>query len=110
MARRYSSDSDSSPESRALRCHSGSLFKGLTDPLDISWNLFSKNVIDRATKDEVDRYDLTLRKKSNILLTAVINRVEARPKLFYEFLKVLKEDGDDILRELADKLKGTISK
>ena len=38
-----------------------------------------------------------------------MSRVEARPSLFHQFVDILKENGDRILRELGGKLETTYS-
>ena len=105
-----SSDSASaSPESRALRRHSASLVTAIADPLVLSWKLFAEEIIEEATKDEVDLPNLTATKKNSILVSAVMRRVEARPSLFHCFVDVLKDERNYILRELGGKLETTFS-
>ena len=98
-----------SPESVALRCHLASLVTAIADPLELSWKFFAEEIIEEATKDEVDLPNLTVAKKNSILVSAVMKRVEARPSLFHRSIDLLKEDGDDILRELGGKLETTYS-
>ena len=94
---------------RVIRHHSTSLITSIADPLDLAWKLFANKIIEAATKDEVDLPNLTVTKKNSILVSAVMRRVEARPSLFHQFVDVLKDNGDHILRELGEKLETTYS-
>ena len=104
-----SDDAVVSPESQALRCHSASLITAIADPLDLAWKLFAKEIIEKATKDEIVLPNQTVTVKNSILVSAVMRRVEARPSLFPQFVELLKENGDRILRELGGKLETTYS-
>ena len=104
-----SSDSTVSPESQALRRHFASMVKAITDPVGISTELFSEEIIEEVTMEEVDLPNQTVSKKNRVLLSAVMRRVETRPSLFHRFINLLKENGDHILRELGGKLETTYS-
>ena len=45
---------------------------------------------------------------NSVLVSAVIRRVEARPKKFHHFMDLLK-DSDEILRKLGRKMEATYS-
>ena len=82
-----SSDSTSTcPESRAIRCHFASLAKAITDPLGLSMELFSKEIIEEVTMEKAKLPNQTDREKNSVLLSAVMRRVEARPSLFHCFI------------------------
>ena len=107
-----SSDHDSasaSPECRALRCHFASLATAISDPLKLSMELYSKEIIEDVTMEEVDLPTNTVSKKNRVLLSAVMRRVEARPQRFHRFVDLLTNSGDDSLRELGGKLETTYS-
>ena len=98
-----------SPESRALRHHSASLITAIADPLRLSWRLFSAGIIEKVTKDKVNLPTMTVEEKNDVLLSAVMNNVDTDPSFFHQFLGLLKEDGDTILKSLAGKLEDTYS-
>ena len=98
-----------SPESKALRHHFASLVTAITDPLMLSLKLFSIGMIDMATKDKANLPIMTTIMKSDVLLSAVMNRVDADPSLFHRFVGLLKDDGDDMLMSLGGKLEDTYS-
>ena len=95
-----------SPESRALRHHFASLITAITDPLMLSLKLFSTGIIDMATKDKANLPTMTTIMKNDVLLSAVMSRVSTDPSLFHRFVDLLKDDGDDILKCLGEKLIG----
>ena len=112
---RQSSDSASdsasaSPECKAIRCHFSSLVKAITDPLGLSTELFSKEIIEEVTMEEANLPHQTKGDKNRVLLSAVMRRVDARPSLFRRFVDLLKDNGDHILREQGGKLETTYSK
>ena len=103
-----SSDS-ANAECRALRRHFASLTKAITDPLGLSIELFSEEIIEEVIMEKVKLPNQTDREKNSVLLSAVMRRVETRPSLFNRFMELLKEHGDCTLRELGGKLETTYS-
>ena len=99
-----------SPESRALRHHYVSLVTAVADPLMLSLKLFSTGMIDMATKDKANLPLMTTNMKNDVLLSAVMTRVDIDPTLFHRFVDIIKDDGDDILKSLGGKLEDTYSK
>ena len=105
-----SSDSaNASPECRAIRCHFASLATAISDPLGLSMELFSKEIIEEVTMEKAKLPNLTDREKNSVLLLAVMRKVEARPSLFHQFVDILNDNGDRSLRELGEKLETTYS-
>ena len=109
-----SSDSDggASPESRALCHHYGSLLKAMAtaDLVQFSGTLYAIHIINKSAVEETNQPTLTETWKSSILVSAIMCSVEAKPKLFKRFVGLLKEEGSDILDEIARKLESTFSK
>ena len=67
--------------------HFSSLAKAITDPLGLSMELFSEEIIEEVTMEEVDLPNQTVSKKNRVLLSAVMRRVEARPSLFHRLVE-----------------------
>ena len=98
-----------SPECRALRRYFSSLAKAITDPLGLSMDLFSEEIIEKVTMEKAKLPNQTDREKNSVLLSAVMERVETRPSLFHRFVDILKENENHTLRELGGKLETTYS-
>ena len=95
----------SSPESDALRCFSADLVTAISaaDPLGLALKLFSKNLIERATVEDVCLPINSPTTKSCIIVTAVDRKVEADPSLFHQFTALLQDEGDS-LKVISKKL------
>ena len=113
-SRDSSSDSDDgvSPESRILRRHYYSLMQALTtaDRFMFTANLVAGGIISHSVMEEANNPTLTRTRMSSVLLSAIESSVEAKPKLFKKFVKLLKEERSGILDEMAGKLESTLSK
>ena len=111
-SRDSSSDSDdgASPESRALHRHYGSLLKAMAtaDLVQFSGTLYAKCLINNSAMDKANLPNLTKDEKSYALLSAIMCGVEAKPKLFKRFIRVLKKEGSDIFDGIAGKLESAL--
>ena len=54
--------------------------------------LFSRGIITSVVKEKVTVSALTRLEKNDALLTAVLGKIRTDPRMFYEFLSILKED------------------
>ena len=97
-----------SPESRALRKHFSDLLNAIRDPLGLSAELFSNNLIEDQTMERARLVHHTIKEKSIILLDEVLQKVKVQPRLFRDFVKVLNKD--EMLRKEAKPLEATLSK
>ena len=96
----------SSPEREALRCYSADLVTAISaaDPLNLALKLFSKNLIERATVEEVCLPTNPPTTKSCIIVTAVDRKVDADPSLFHQFITLLQDEEVGILKSISRKL------
>ena len=100
--------SHTSPESRAIRQHYSNLQKAIRDPLGLSAELFSKHLIDDETMEKARLMPQTIKEKADVLLIEVNRTVNAQPRLFHDFVKVLNED--ELLQKVAETLEATYCK
>ena len=80
------------PEYRTFREHYSRLYHAIQDPLSLATQLFTRSVIDSSILQRVNTLGFTTFQNTNILLTAVLGKIQADPRMFDVFLSALNED------------------
>ena len=80
------------PEYRTFREHYARLVHATQDPLPLATRLFTQGVIDATLLQRVNVPALPSFQNTITLLTAVLGKIQADPRMFHEFLLALKED------------------
>lgn len=91
-----------SPEIKALNYHTASLLKAMSrvDLAEFSWTLYSKGMIQASDVEKTNLSNITRADKSNALLDAIRDCINADVGLFQEFVVSLKDKGIEIAGEL----------
>ena len=80
------------PEYRTFREHYARLVHAIQNPLSLATHLFSRNIINSSILQRVNTLGFTTFQNTTTLLTAVLGKIQADPKMFGVFLSALKED------------------
>ena len=85
-----------------LKKHYSDLVGTIQDPAGLAGSLYSKGMITRSVRDEIQqRGDLITKRKNEVLINAVEAQVTTDPSMFQVFMEVLKEE-----RSLSTIVKG----
>ena len=80
------------PEYQTFREHYDRLYHAIQDPLSLATRLFTRTVIDSSILQRMNTLGFTTFQNTTTLLTAVLGKIQADPKMFGVFLSALKED------------------
>ena len=80
------------PEYQTFREHYDRLYHAIQDPLSLATRLFTRTVIDSSILQRVNIPALPPFQNTITLLTAVLGKIQADPKMFGAFLSALNED------------------
>ena len=81
------------PTADLLRMHYSDLVGTIQDPAGLAGSLYSRGLISRSVRDEVQqRGDLITKRKNEVLINAVEAQVTTNPSKFQVFMEVLKEE------------------
>lgn len=72
--------------------------------------LYADHIISYSVMEEANLQLHTPSRVSSILMSAIISKVKAKPKLLKRFVSVLKEEGSDIFDKMAGKLETALEK
>ena len=73
-----------------LKKHYRDLVGSIQDPAGLAGSLYSRGVISRHVRDEIqERGDLTTRRKNEVLINAVEAQVTTDPSVYQVFMEVL---------------------
>eukprot|EP00731_Ephydatia_muelleri_P004610 Em0002g786a len=76
-----------------LKKHYSDLVGTIQDPAGLAGSLYSKGMITRSVRDEIQqRGDLITKRKNEVLINAVEAQVTTDPSMFQVFMEVLKEE------------------
>ena len=76
-----------------LKKHYSEMVGTIQDPVGLACSLYSKGMITRSVRDEIQqRGDLTTERKNEVLINAVEAQVTTNPSVFQVFMEVLKEE------------------
>ena len=64
----------------------------IQDPAGLAGSLYSRGMITRSVRDEIQQRDLITKRKNEVLINAVEAQVTADPSMFQVFMEVLKEE------------------
>ncbi|KAL5506229.1 hypothetical protein EMCRGX_G007828 [Ephydatia muelleri] len=77
----------------SMKKHYSDLVGTIQDPADLAGSLYSRDIITRSVRDEIQqRGDLITKRKNEVLINAVEAQVTTDPSLFQVFMEVLKEE------------------
>ena len=90
-------------EARAFQILMGDLFRAITSPDSLAFDLYSATIINSSKRDEILDYEQASKKKRT-LLTAVEAQIQLQPSVYYEFVKILSNDTsmDFICRKMRE--------
>ena len=80
------------PTVHLLKKHYSDLVGTIQDPAGVADSLYSRGVISRHMRDEVQQRDMTMRRKNEVLVNAVDAQVTTDPSVYQVFLEVLGEE------------------
>ena len=69
----------------------GDLFRAISSPDSLAFDLYSAAIIDSSKRDEILDYEQSAKKK-RALLTAVEAQIQLRPNVYYDFVKILSNE------------------
>ena len=77
-----------------LKKHYSDLVGTIQDPAGLACSLYSRGIITRSVRDEIQqqRGDLITKRKNEVLINAVEAQVTMDPSMFQAFMGVLKEE------------------
>ena len=76
-----------------MKKHYSDLVGTIQNPADLAGSLYSRDIITRSVRDEIQqRGDLITKRKNEVLINAVEAQVTTDPSLFQVFMEVLKEE------------------
>ena len=75
-----------------MKKHYSDLVGTIQDPADLAGSLYSRDIITRSVRDEIQQRDLIIKRKNEVLINAVEAQVTTDPSLFQVFMEVLKEE------------------
>eukprot|EP00731_Ephydatia_muelleri_P004548 Em0002g724a len=75
-----------------LKKHYSDLVGTIQDPAGLAGSLYSRGIIARSVRDEIQQRDLITKRKNEVLINAVEAQVTTDPSLFQVFMEVLKEE------------------
>ena len=76
-----------------LKKHYSDLVGTIQDPAGLAGSLYSRGIITRSVRDEIQqRGDLITKRKNEVLINAVEAQVTTDPSMFQVFMEVLKEE------------------
>ena len=93
----------------AFRQHSGSLLRGIQDPMTLAWDLNSKGLIDSQVREQACLTTVTIQQRVSCILVALEEKIASDEAAFDTFLSVLSQD--PVMEEMWQKLmdaKGTV--
>ena len=64
----------------------------IQDPAGLAGSLYSRGIIARSVRDEIQQRDLITKRKNEVLINAVEAQVTTDPSKFQVFMEVLKEE------------------
>eukprot|EP00731_Ephydatia_muelleri_P036840 Em0336g4a len=64
----------------------------IQDPAGLAGSLYSRDIISRSVRDEIQQRDLITKRKNEVLINAVEAQVTTDPSKFQAFMEVLKEE------------------
>ena len=88
-----------------LKKHYSDLVGTIQDPAGVAGSLYSRGVISRRVRDEVQqRGDLTIMGKNEVLINAVEAQVTTDPSVYQVFMEVLGEEPylSTIVRKMSE--------
>jgi len=95
------------PAHKAFRENYSDLVRAIgSSPSEICDSLYSKKLISKEIRNNVQRPNLNNDDKARILVNAMQDRLKANPSLFSDFIEVLKS-GDLATKEIIAKLEHT---
>ena len=80
------------PEYRTFKEHYARLVYAIQNPLSLGTQLFTRGIIDSLLLQRVNTLGFTTFQNTTTLLTAVLGKIQADPRMFHEFLSALNED------------------
>eukprot|EP00731_Ephydatia_muelleri_P004541 Em0002g717a len=75
-----------------LKKHYSDLVGTIQDPAGLAGSLYSRDIISRSVRDEIQQRDLITKRKNEVLINAVEAQVTTDPSKFQAFMEVLKEE------------------
>ena len=72
-----------------LKKHYTDLVGSIQDPAGIAGSLYSRGVISRCVRDEIQERDLTKQRRNEVLINAVEAQVTTDPSVYQVFMEVL---------------------
>ena len=85
-----------------LKKHYTDLVGSIQDPAGIAGSLYSRGVISRCVRDEIQERDLTKQRKNEVLINAVEAQVTTDPSVYQVFMEVL--GGEPYLSTIVGKM------
>ena len=77
------------PAYEVFRKHSADLLRGIQDPGELAWELYSKKIISVAVRETANNEMLERGKRTSDLLAAVDSQIAINPRVFDVFLSIL---------------------
>ena len=75
-----------------LKKHYSDLVGTIQDPAGLAGSLYSRGIISRSVRDEIQQRDLITKRKNEVLINAVEAQVTTDPSMFQVFMEVLKDE------------------
>ena len=88
-----------------LKKHYRDLVGSIQDAASLAGSLYSRGVISRHVRDEIQERDLTTQRRNEVLINAVEAQVTLCPSVYQVFMEVL--EGEPYLYTIAGKMAGT---
>ena len=88
-------------EAKTMRKHYADLTQAIQDPLRLAVKLYSEDVISRGVLDSTRESKDTTFQKSMYLLQVVSDKITADPKVFHDFIGILR-NLDSSLQAVAE--------
>lgn len=95
-----------SAEQRAFQQHSNDLRMAIDAPEELTWTLFSKDIVTDSVISKVSVRELTTEEKNGILLVELKERIRDAPA-FDTLVQVLQSSEEGILTDIGSRLKET---
>ena len=68
----------------------GDLFKAISSPDSIAFDVYSAAIIESEKRDEILDYEQSSKKK-RVLLTALEAQIQLQPNVYYKFVEILSK-------------------
>ena len=85
--------------------HYTDLVGSIQDPATLAGSLYSRGVISRHVRDEIQERDLTTQRRNEVLINAVEAQVTTDPSVYQVIMEVL--GGEPYLSIIVEKMAGT---